>query len=75
MLGLRLRVFHGLLGFGSLLGTGLSALFFLLVENFLASQQFEESLVRAVTLIPASANDARIPALAIWLSTTGAASD
>src|ERR1700680_70342 len=62
---LRLCFFHRLLGFGSLLGASFGTLFFLFVENLLAAQQFEESLVGAVALVPVSANDARVPALAI----------
>src|ERR1700722_11912841 len=62
---LRLGVFHGLLGFGGLLGASFGALFFLFVENLFATQQFEESFVGAIALIPVGADDARIPALAI----------
>src|SRR5271169_5105530 len=64
-LSLRFRLFHGFLGFGSLLGASFGTLLFLLVEDLLAAQQFEKSLVGAVTLIPVSADDARVPAIAI----------
>ena len=62
---LRFGLFHGLLGFGNFLGASLGTLLALFVENFLAPKQFEESLVRAVTLIPVSADNACITALAI----------
>src|ERR1017187_579181 len=65
VLGLRLRVFHGFLGFGGFLGTSFGALFLLLVEDLLAAQQLEESLVGAVALIPVRADDARVAAVAI----------
>src|SRR6516225_7751543 len=64
-LGLRFGLFHRLLGFGSLLGTGFGALFALLVENLLAAQQFEECLVGAVTLIPGRTDDAGVSAVAV----------
>src|SRR5580700_173106 len=61
-LSLRLRLFHSLLGFGGFFGADFGAFFFLLVENFLAAQQFEECLIGAVALVPVSADDARVPA-------------
>src|SRR5256885_2035462 len=64
-LSLGLSFFHGLLGFGGALGTGLGALFLLLVENFLAAEQFEKSLVGAITLIPMGADDPGVSAFAI----------
>src|SRR5208282_4298218 len=65
MLRLRFGVFHGLLGFGGLLGAGLGALLALLVENFFAAEQFEERLVGAVAFVPVGTDDARVSAFAI----------
>src|SRR5579872_1701793 len=62
---LRLRLFHGFLGFGGFLGAGFGALFLLLVEDFLAAQQLEESLVGAVALVPVGTDDAGVAAVAI----------
>src|SRR5277367_4479680 len=64
-LSLRFRFFHGLFSFGGLLGAGFGAFLFLLVEDFLAAQQFEECLVGAVAFIPTGADDARVSALPI----------
>src|SRR5215472_5202032 len=54
--GLRLRgfgFFHGFLGFRGALGASFGALLALLVEGFLAAQQFDEGLVGAVAFLPA----------------------
>ena len=59
VLRLSLGVFHCLLGFGGFLGASFGALFLLLVENLLAPEQFQESLVGAVALVPVGADDAR----------------
>src|SRR5579863_618989 len=61
--GLGFSVFHGFLGFGGFLGASFGALFFFLVEDLLAAQQFEKSLVGAVTLVPVGADDAGVSAL------------
>ena len=62
---MRFRFFHCLLGFGGLLGASFGSLFALLVENLLASEQLEESLVGTIALLPCGANDARISAVAV----------
>ena len=49
---LGLGLFHGLLGFGGFFGANFGALFLFLVENLLAAEQFQESLVGAITLVP-----------------------
>ena len=63
--GLRLCLFHRLLGLGGFLGARLGTLLFLFVENLFASQQLEKCLIRTVTFIPVSANDARVAAFPI----------
>src|SRR3984885_15775244 len=62
---LRLRVFHGLPGFGDFLGAGFGALLALFVQHLLAAQQLEEGLVCAVTFVPARADDAKVPTVAV----------
>src|SRR6201997_612774 len=62
---LRFGLFHGFLGFGSLFGAGFGTPFLLLVEDLLAAQQLEKSLVSAVTLVPVSADDASVSTLTI----------
>src|SRR5215469_3794332 len=62
---LRFRLFHRLLGFGGLFGASFRTLFALFVENLLASEQFEESLVRAVALVPCCTDDARVATVPI----------
>src|SRR5438270_12487425 len=64
-LSLRFRFFHGFLGFGGFFGAGFGALLALLVQNLLAAEQLEESLVSAVTLIPVSADNAGVSAVAV----------
>src|SRR6202041_487927 len=65
VLRLRFGFFHGFLGFGDFLGAGFGALFFLFVEDLLAAEEFEESLVGSVAFVPVSADDARVAAVAI----------
>src|SRR5689334_6259758 len=60
-----LSLFHRLFGFSSLLGASFGAFFFLFVEDLLATQQFQESLVGAVALVPSSADDAGVAAVAV----------
>src|SRR5689334_10698006 len=64
-LGLCLGLFHGFLGFGDLLGSRFGALFFFLVENLLAAEEFKEGLVGAVALVPVRADDARVAAFSV----------
>src|ERR1700722_2963288 len=54
VLRLSFRIFHRLLGFGGFFGAGFSAFLALFVQHFFAAKQFEESLVGAVALVPAS---------------------
>ncbi len=65
MLCLRFGIFHRLLGFGVFLGAGFGALLALFVQHFFAAQQFEESFVGAVALIPSGADEARVAAVAV----------
>src|ERR1700674_4657615 len=65
MRGLCLRLFHGLFGLFGLLGADCGTFLAFFVENLLAAQQFEESLVGAVPFIPVSTNDARVPTFPI----------
>jgi hypothetical protein len=62
---LGLGFFHGSLGFGSAFGASFAALLTLFVEQFLATEQFDEGVVGAVTLAPSGANDAEVAAVAI----------
>src|SRR6202166_2077262 len=57
--------FHRLLGFGGFFGAGFGALLALFVQHFFAAQQFQESLVRTVALVPAGAHDASVAAVTI----------
>src|SRR5579864_4108400 len=64
-LSLCLGLFHRLLGLGGFLGASFGALFLLLVENLLAAEQFQKSLVGSVALVPPGADDARVAAVAV----------
>src|SRR5579859_3876272 len=63
--GLGLGFFHGFLSFGGLLSPDFSALLALFIQNLLAAQQFEKSLVCAVPFIPGGADDAGVSAVAV----------
>src|SRR5437588_5851564 len=58
-------LFHRLLGLSGLLGAGFGAFLALFVEDLLDAEQFEESLVGAIALVPSRADDARVSAIAI----------
>src|SRR5579864_1847786 len=62
---LRLGLFHRFLGFGNPLGAGFGALFTLLIKDLFAAQKLDERLFRSIALLPCSAHDAQIPAIAI----------
>src|SRR6185437_16857039 len=62
---LRLRLFHSLLGFGGTLGADFGALLAVFFDHPLCSQQFDERLFGAITLLPAGAHDPQIAALAV----------
>src|SRR3981081_833505 len=65
VLGLCLGFVHSLLGFRGTLGAGFSSLLALFVEHLFAAQQLDEGLISAVAFVPASANDAKISAVAV----------
>src|SRR5258706_7543671 len=65
VLGLRFGLFHRLLGLGDFLGADFGALLAFFVQHFFAAQQFEESFVGAIALIPSGANDARVAPIAV----------
>ena len=57
---MRFGLFHGLLGFGGFLGAGFGAFLFLLVENLLAAEKFEEGAVSAISLVPSQGKIAKL---------------
>src|SRR5579864_9510779 len=67
--GLRLLLgfgfFHRLLGFFGFFGAGFGALLALFVEDLLAAEQLDESLIGAIALLPSAANDAGVASFAI----------
>src|SRR5690242_18776718 len=64
-LSLGFGLFHGFLSLSGLFGAGFGTLFALFVEDLLAAQQFEKSLVGAVAFVPGGADDAGVSAVAI----------
>src|ERR1700746_2738862 len=56
-LSLRFGLFESLLRFGGLLGASFRTLFYLLVENLLAAEQLQKSLIGAVALVTHLAAD------------------
>ena len=61
----RLLLSHLLLHLFAALGTRVSTLLALLVENLLGSEQLDEGLLRSIALLEAGANDAQVAAVAI----------